>query len=200
MTTPIRVLIADDHVIARRGVCSLLSTEPNIEVAGEARDGQEAVSEAKRLRPDVIIMDLVMPQLDGIEAIRRIVADRSDARILVLTSFDGDDKLFPALKAGAVGYLLKDTGPEELVRAIEQVRQGESSIDPIIARRLLKEFADVSNEAKEPEPLTNRELGVLRMVAQGRSNQEIADDLCQSPEAVLDRVEASASNRVGHGG
>lgn len=127
MPDAIRVLVADDHIIARRGVCALLATETDIQVVGEAKDGREVVEESKRLCPDVILMDLVMPRVDGIAAIKQIMAIQSDVRILVLTSFAGDDNVFPAIKAGAMGYLLKDTGPEELVQAIHQVYHGEGS-------------------------------------------------------------------------
>jgi NarL family two-component system response regulator LiaR len=122
-------------------------------------------------------MDLVMPEMDGIEAIRRITAHQPEARILVLTSFAADDKVFPAIKAGALGYLLKDSGPEELVDAIHQVHRGESSLHPAVARKLLQELSHPPKQPPTPEPLTEREVEVLRLVAQGRSNQEIAEEL-----------------------
>jgi NarL family two-component system response regulator LiaR len=130
----IHVMVADDHAIVRKGLCALLATEPDIEVVGEAKDGQEAISVAQRVQPEVILMDLVMPGLDGLEATRHISAHQPEARILVLTSFAGDDKIFPAIRAGALGYLLKDSGPDELVQAIRQVHRGESSLHPSIAR------------------------------------------------------------------
>jgi len=142
MTTPsIRVLIADDHAIVRKGIRALLSTETDIQVIGEAGDGAEAIAQAQALNPDVILMDLVMPKLDGIEATRQITAHQPRARILVLTSFAADDKVFPAIKAGALGYLLKDSGPEELVQAIHQVYRGEPSLEPSIARKVLTELS-----------------------------------------------------------
>ena len=177
MSDRIHVLVADDHIVVRQGIRALLATEPDIEVVGEAENGQEAVVKADRLRPDVILMDLVMPEMDGVEAIRRITARQPEARILVLTSFATDDKAFPAIKAGALGYLLKDSGPEELVGAIHQVHQGESSLHPTIARRLLQELSRPSERPPTPDPLTEREVEVLRLVARGRSNQEIADEL-----------------------
>jgi NarL family two-component system response regulator LiaR len=177
MTRLIRVLVADDHVVVRQGIRALLATEPDIEVVGEAENGREAVAETDRLQPDVILMDLVMPEMDGIEAIRRITAQQPEARILVLTSFAADDKVFPAIKAGALGYLLKDSGPEELVGAIHQVHRGESSLHPAVARKLLQELSHPPKQPPTPEPLTEREVEVLRLVAQGRSNQEIAEEL-----------------------
>jgi NarL family two-component system response regulator LiaR len=177
MTSTIRVLVADDHTIVRKGIGALLATEPGIEVVGEAENGGEAVTQAKRLRPDVILMDLVMPEMDGIEAIRRIMADQPEARIVVMTSFAGDDKVFPAIKAGALGYLLKDSGPEELVQAIYQVYRGESSLHPMIARKLLQELSHPPARPPTPDPLTEREVEVLQLVAQGRDNREIAKEL-----------------------
>ncbi len=177
MTPSVRVLVADDHVVVRQGIRALLATETDIEVVGEAENGREAVAEAERLQPDVILMDLVMPEMDGIEAIRRITARQPEARILVLTSFAADDKVFPAIKAGALGYLLKDSSPEELVGAIHQVHRGESSLHPAIARKLLQELSQPAERPPTPEPLTEREVEVLKLVARGRSNQEIAEEL-----------------------
>ena len=130
MNQTIRVYLADDHPIVRRGIVDLLETEPGISVVGEATDGEEAVAGVARSQPDVILMDLVMPNMDGIEAIRQIKANQPEAKILVLTSFATDDKVFPAIKAGALGYLIKDTTPEELVNAIQQVYQGQTPLHP----------------------------------------------------------------------
>jgi two-component system, NarL family, response regulator LiaR len=188
MSNPIRILITDDHVVVRRGTQALLATEPEIQVIGEAKNGEEAVAKAQQLRPDVILMDLEMPIMDGIEAIRRITASQIDARILVLTSFATDDKVFPAIKAGALGYLLKDSGPDELVRAIRQVCRGESSLHPTIARKLLQEMSRPSQKPPTEDPLTEREVEVLKLVAQGRSNQEIADELVISEATVRTHV------------
>jgi two-component system, NarL family, response regulator LiaR len=175
--TAIRVLIADDHSIVRRGVRALLATEADIEVVGEAENGREAVTMAEELRPDVILMDLVMPEMDGIEATRLIATRQPASRILVLTSFSTDDKVFPAIKAGALGYLLKDSGPDELVRAVRQVSKGEASLHPAIARKVLQELAHPAGHQPTQDPLTERELEVLKLVAQGMDNQEIADRL-----------------------
>lgn len=174
MTGPIRVLVVDDHLVVRTGIRALLGLEPDIDVVGEGRDGAEAVAEAKRLEPDVILMDLVMPQMDGIAAIEQIMAQQPAARILVLTSFEADDKIFPAIRAGALGYTLKDFGPGELVRAIQRVYRGESSLHPAIARRVLQELARPPHQPPAGEPLTEREVEVLRLVAHGESNQAIA--------------------------
>lgn len=178
MTDPIRVLIVDDHAIVRKGTRALLDTEAGIEVVGEATDGREAVAQAQRLDPDVILMDLVMPGMDGIEAIGAITAEQPEARILVLTSFAADDKVFPAIKAGALGYLLKDAGPEDLVAAIRQVWRGESWLHPTIARKVLQEVSSpASDQPPTADPLTKREVDVLQLVAQGLSNQQIAQEL-----------------------
>jgi NarL family two-component system response regulator LiaR len=170
-SNPIRVFIAEDHAIVRKGIRALLTLEPDIEVVGEASNDSS--------RPDVVLMDLVMPEMDGIEAIQQVMALLPQARILVLTSFATDDKVFPAIKAGALGYLLKDSEPRDLVDAIHQVYRGESSLHPRIARKLMQELSHppASLRLPTPDPLTGRELEVLGLVAQGKSNREIADDL-----------------------
>jgi NarL family two-component system response regulator LiaR len=188
MSSPIRILIVDDHAIVRKGIRALFRNLPEIEVVGEAEDGWEAIAEVERLQPDVVLMDLLMPELDGIEATRRIMDQRSDVRILVLTSFAGEDKVFPAIKAGALGYHLKDSSPEELVKAIHQVHRGESSLHPVIARKVLQELSRPSERPPTLDPLTPREVEVLQLVAQGRSNQEIADLLVISETTVRTHV------------
>jgi NarL family two-component system response regulator LiaR len=184
----IRVLIADDHAIVRKGIRALLAEAGGFEVIAEADDGQAAVLRADELHPDVIVMDLLMPVLDGIEATRQITRSHPGARILVLTSFAADSKVFPAIKAGASGYLLKDSTPDELVRAIRQVHRGEPSLHPTIARKLLQEIARPAELPPAPEALTDRELAVLRLIAQGLSNQEIADRLVVSEPTVRTHV------------
>lgn len=188
MSEVIRVFVADDQSIVRNGVLALLATKADIQVIGEAANGQEAVAGVLRLRPDVTLMDLVMPELDGIAAIRAIVAQWPAARILVLTSFATDDKVFPAIKAGALGYLLKDSTPQDLVDAIRQVRRGEVSLHPTIARKVLRELAQPVGQSQEVDPLTERELEVLKLIARGLSNDEIAATLIISEATVRNHV------------
>lgn len=187
----VRILIADDHAIVRDGIRSLLATVPDIEVVAEAENGREVVSKARGLQPDVILMDLMMPEMDGIEAIGQIMEREPEARILVLTSFSADDKVFPAIKAGARGYLLKDSDSQELVQAIRQVYRGESWLHPKIARKLLRELSTeppAQQESSEVDPLTGREVEVLHLVALGMSNQEIAIKLVISEGTVRTHV------------
>ena len=169
-------MIADDHAIVRKGISALLATERGIKVVGEAQNGKQAIARAESLCPDVILMDLVMPEVDGITAIRHITAHQPEICILVLTSFASDDRIFKAIKAGALGFLLKDSNPEELVQAIKRVHRGESSIHPVVARRLLEELSKPPPQLPSSR-LTDREMEVLRLVAQGKSNQQIADEL-----------------------
>ena len=184
----VRVLIADDHAIVRKGIRALLSEAGGFEIVGEAGNGQDAVLLAQESSPDVILMDLLMPGMDGIEATRQITSRQPKTRILVLTSFAADNKVFPAIKAGALGYLLKDSSPEELVRAIRQVHRGEPSLHPTIARKLLQEIARPAELQPAPEALTDREMTVLRLIAQGLSNQEIAGRIAVSEPTVRTHV------------
>jgi NarL family two-component system response regulator LiaR len=191
----IRVLVADDHAIVRKGICALLATEANIEVVGEAADGQSAIEQVERLRPDVVLMDLVMPGVDGLDATRQITAHQPEIRVLVLTSFAGVDKIMPAIKAGALGYLLKDSDPEVLVDSIHQVYCGNSSLHPSVARALLEEVARPAEGVSaaptyegQVEALTDREVEVLRLVARGWSNRNIAHELMISEATVRTHV------------
>jgi DNA-binding NarL/FixJ family response regulator len=188
MSQTIRVLIVDDHTIVRKGIRALLAEIAGIEVVGEAGNGQEAVAQAETLHPDVVLMDLAMPKMDGIEATRQIKASQPESRILVMTSFAADDKVFPAIKAGALGYLLKESAPEDLVQAIHQIHRGESSLHPTIARKVLQEITHSSDRPPTPDPLTEREAEVLRLVAQGLSNQDIAKKLNISDPTVRTHV------------
>jgi NarL family two-component system response regulator LiaR len=188
VSSPIRVVVTDDHAIVRKGICALLATEPDIEVVGEAQNGEEAIAVAQEAKPDVILMDLVMPRMDGLEATRRITARQPKVRVLVLTSFDGDDKVFPSIEAGALGYLLKTSGPGELVRAIHQVHRGESALHPSIAHRLLQQLSKPTERGPDTASLTAREIEVLRLVAQGHSNREISRRLVISESTVRTHV------------
>jgi DNA-binding NarL/FixJ family response regulator len=189
----IRVLIADDQALFRRGLYVVLGTEDHIEVVAEAENGEEAIQKAQELAPDVVLMDVRMPRVNGIEAARTIRAEVPTAKILMLTVSDEEEDLFEAVKAGANGYLLKEISVEEVAEAIRAVMQGQSLISPSMASKLLSEFNAMSKRAEEkqqfPAPaLTSRELEVLKLVAKGMSNREIADELYISENTVKNHV------------
>ncbi len=188
MINTIRILIADDHAVVRQGLRALIGSEPGMELAGEARDGAEAVAKARTLKPDVILLDLHMPRTDGITAIREITSEQPTARILVLTSFVEDDQVFGAIKAGALGYLLKESEPDELLRAIRDVARGQSSLHPSIARKLILELNRPVAQPRSDEGLSDREVDVIRLVAQGLSNEEIGQRLFISEPTVRAHV------------
>lgn len=187
--SPIRVLVIDDHRIVREGIQSLMEDIDDILVIGEARNGREGVDLVDRLNPDVVLMDLMMPEMDGLEATQKIIERHPHIRVLVLTSFITDDKVFPAIKAGAQGYLLKDTGSMELIDAIRSVHRGETSLGPEIAQKVLSEIRQpIPGERQTPDPLTERELQVLKQVAKGKTNQQIASELNISMHTVRTHV------------
>ena len=187
MSEHIRVLIADDHAVVREGLRSLIESEQVLDLVAEAKNGVDAVRLAAETSPDVILLDLVMPELDGIRAIMKIREGNPEARILVLTSFSEDDKVYGAVKAGASGYLLKDSSPRQLLRAICDVAQGLPSMDPSIAQKLIQEVHK-SNLPPSQEPLSERELDVLKLLAKGLPNQEIGEKLFISERTVRTHV------------
>ena len=187
MPHPISVLIVDDHAVVREGLRAFLQLQDGIAVAGEAGDGVEALKRARELEPDVILMDLVMPKLDGVGAMRELQATPVHSRVIVLTSFLDDDRLLPAIRAGAAGYLLKNAEPAELARAIRAAHAGETIIDPTVASRLVHAIADGAKPSLL-EVLTSREREVLELIAQGRSNKRIAFELGISEKTVKTHV------------
>jgi len=184
---PIRVVIADDHAVVRQGLRSFLGLQDDIEVVGEAADGAEALRAVEALRPDVVLIDLVMPGIDGLGAIERIREQAPETRIVVLTSFADESKLFAALRAGAAGYLLKDVQPAELAQAIRTVAAGEALLDPAVTARVLRRMSEGEPRPKHAD-LTRRELEVLHLIARGLSNKQIAAELVLSEKTVKTHV------------
>ena len=183
----IGVLIVDDHAVVRQGLHTLLELQEVIEVVGEAANGREAIDQTAELLPDVVLMDLVMPEIDGIEATRKIKAACPSTQVIVLTSFSDNEQVFPAIKAGALSYLLKNVSPGDLVRAVQAASRGEAQLDPEIAKKLMEEVSSGSKQ-QSSEALTERELGVLQLIAKGQSNRAIGEELVISEKTVKTHV------------
>ena len=177
MSEPIRILVADDHPVLRDGLIAVLSTQSDFEVIGEAGTGEEVVRKAKELQPDIVVLDLEMPVMDGVEALKLMRASRPDIRVIIFTVFDTDERILGAVQAGAKGYLLKGAPRDQLFDAIRIVHAGGSLLQPIVASRLLERISQVTDGSKSATSVTPREMDVLRLLAQGLQNKEIADDL-----------------------
>lgn len=190
MTEKIKVLIVDDHQVVRQGLRTFLELQEDMLVIGEAGDGTEAVELVRQLEPDIVLMDLVMPKLDGISATKQIKSLDLPVKVIALTSFTEDDKVFPAIQAGASSYLLKDVSPDELVEAIRGVQRGEARLHPDIARKLMEQVVGQASPSREANlvEITERERDVVRLIARGCSNQEIADQLVISEKTVKTHV------------
>jgi NarL family two-component system response regulator LiaR len=188
MTENIRVLIVDDHTVVRDGLQALLSVEPGMQVVGSAADGLDAVRLSQELAPDVILLDLVMPRMDGVQAINEIKRNDPAARILVLTSFAENHQVFSAIKSGAMGYIMKDSSANELIRAIRDTYHNKPVLQPEIARKLMRDIQNPVQQTTIENTLTDREMEIMRQVALGKTNQEIADELVVSERTVRTHI------------
>ena len=190
MEDPIKILIADDHPVVREGLNAMISREPDFQVVGEAVNGLDAVDKARELKPDVILMDLRMPEMDGVEAIRLITISDPNTKFIILTTFSDDEYIFRGIEVGARAYLLKDAPREELFKAIRTVYEGESLIQPVVATRVLDRFVELTKQAqtRTHEILTDREIEVLQLIAQGAANKEIASKLSISNSTVKTHI------------
>ena len=188
MENRITILIVDDHQVVRQGLRTFLELQNDMRVIGEAADGLRAVELTRELRPDIVLMDLVMPGLDGVSATRQITAAGLNAKIIALTSFTGDENIFPALEAGACSYLLKDVAPEDLAEAVRATFRGETRLHPDVAKKLVERVSHTASQGQSAEDLTDRELEVVRLVAGGDSNQDIAAKLVISEKTVKTHI------------
>ena len=188
--TKIKVLIADDHPVVREGLSAMLSKDPDIQVVGEAENGAQAINKARELQPDIILMDLRMPEVDGVEAMRQIRVKNPDMKFIVLTTYDNDEYIFKGIEAGARAYLLKDAPREELFEAIRAVYRGESIIQPAVAGKVLDRFAELSRQVQVPEALSEREVEVLKLIAKGSANKFIAVSLSIGESTVKTHIQS----------
>ena len=188
--TKIKILIADDHPVVREGLSTMLSRERDIQVVGEAENGTEAIKKTRELQPDIILMDLRMPEVDGVEAMRQIKVNNPDMKFIVLTTYDNDEYIFKGIEAGARAYLLKDAPREELFEAIRAVYRGESLIQPAVAGKVLDRLAELSRQVRAPEVLSEREVEVLMLIAKGTGNKLIATSLCIGESTVKTHIQS----------
>ena len=189
MTDPITILLVDDHSVVRLGLKAYFATLPDLHVVGEAGSGQEAVKLVEQHAPDVVLMDLIMPGMDGVETTRQVKKASPRTQVIVLTSYHDDEHIFPAIRAGALSYLLKDMDPDDLADAVRRAHSGEAVIHPRVAARLVKEISGIRQEAVNPfNELTDREMDVLRQIADGKNNREIAETLVISEKTVKSHI------------
>jgi DNA-binding NarL/FixJ family response regulator len=184
----IKIVIVDDHPVVREGIGAMLKREPDFKIVGEASNGQEAIEKARELSPDVMLMDLRMPEVDGVEAITRIKAEKPDIKFIILTTYSDDEYIFRGIAAGARAYLLKDAPRDELFKAIRAVSRGESLIQPVVASRLLDRLAELSKKSPSVDTLSDREVEVLNLMAKGVSNKDIADQLSITQSTVKTHI------------